>query len=454
MHADRPALRTGVAPGALPGIGHAWQLRTRPLEFLASLPAYGDLVEIGFGPRRAYVVCHPELVHHILSDGRTFDKGGPFMDKLQQIMGDSIGTCAHAPHRRRRQLVQPAFHPHRLRDYSHLMNRQIAAVLETWRDGQVIDAAAEMDEITARVAACTMFAADLGPATIAEVRHCLSVLLDGLFKRMTAPLPLLEKLPTPANRRFDAALTRLNAIVHQMVAAYRRSGNDHGDVLSMLLTARDESGGSLSDSEIRDEVVTLFLAGMETTASVLIWTLHLIGQHPEIEERLQAEVGTVTDGRTAGFDDLPKLRLTGRILAEALRLYPPAWLSTRVATQQAEVAGTVIPSGTAIVYSPYLIQRRADIFPDPEIFDPERWLPDCGPAPQRGAYVPFGGGARKCPGDVFGLTEATLALAAIAGQWTLHPLPGVRVTPQTRGPLRPDRLLLRIQRRSRHGHGS
>jgi pentalenene oxygenase len=368
------------------------------------------------------------------------------------VLGDGLGTCPHASHHYRRRLVQPAFSLDRIRRYADLMNRQIASRLSTWRDGQIIDAKAQISEITCKLAANTMFAADLATETVSEILPCLAVLFEGLFMRMTAPLPLMEKLPTPANRRFNVALARLNMLVYKVVAAYRHSNVDHGDLLSMLLAAQDDSGASLSDRQIRDEVVTMFLAGTETIASLTNWALYFLAEYPEVQKRLQAEIDTAVDERGAvAFDDLPNLQLTRNVLNESIRLFPPGWMFTRVTTAPVELTGSILPVGATILYSPYLIHRRPDAFQDPDLFNPDRWLPES-PAPARGAYIPFGGGTRRCVGDIFGLTEAALIIAQIASRWSLESVPGVRIKPLTRGTLQPNRLPLRLHRRTRSGN--
>jgi pentalenene oxygenase len=235
-----------------------------------------------------------------------------------------------------------------------------------------------------------------------------------------------------------------------MISTYRASGIDHGDVLSMLLTAADSDGsGGLSDEEIHDQVITLFLAGTETTAATLAWSLYLLGEHPPVAERVRAEVDATLSGRAAGWDDIPKLHLTQRVIIEALRLYPPVWIFTRVATRDTRLGAYSVRRGMTIAYSPYLLHRSPGVYDDPDSFDPDRWLPERSTADSRDAFVPFGAGARKCIGDVFGITEAVLALAAVAGQWTVDPVLDHPVQPAPRRPtLSPGRLPMWVRRRT------
>ncbi|MBH1934240.1 cytochrome P450 [Streptomyces sp. AV19] len=438
-----------TAPGALPLLGHALPLLRDPLGFLASLPARGELVQIGIGPQRVVMAFSPELIRQILLDDRTFDKSGPLFDQAREILGDGLVTCPHARHRGQRRMIQPAFHPTRLTAYAPVMTERISSVTDAWRNGQSIDVLSQMVALTSRVMLTTMFGTALGAAQTAQAMDDFTVLFSGLYKRVLQPA-WLRRLPHPVNRRFHRANARLRATVATLVAEHRthdtppagrrQDGTEHdSNLLSMLLAARDTGtdGRGLTAVELADETVTFFLGGIETTAAHLAWTLHLLAQHPDIEHRLHTEVDTVLAGRPPAPQDLPRLELTGWILTETLRLYPPAWLLNRTATADTHLAEHLIPAGTTIAFSPYLIQRHPGLYPDPERFDPDRWRT---PSSRRDAYLPFGGGARKCIGDAFALTEATLALAHIAAHWQLRPTPGARARTQVRATLRPQGL--------------
>ena len=435
-----------TVPGRWPVVGHTLTLWRRPLEFIASLPTYGDLVEVRLGPQRAFVVCCPDLAHQVLRDGRTFDKGGPFFTQVRTVVGDGLITCPHGPHQQQRRLLQPAFSQDRLVVYTAEMSRQLSATLEIWRDGQMIDVVAAMDEITARVSARTLFTATLSSEQSAGFLRNLTAVVEGIFLRMVMP-PGLARAPIPVNRRFNRALSRLDALTYEIINTYRHDGVDHGDLLSMMLAARNENGDALTDTEIRDQIVTFLAAGTETTATLLAWSFHLLGHHPEAAQRVQAEVDYVLDGRIAVHGDVARLDYTGRVLTETLRLYPPIWLLTRVLTTEATLAGRTLPAGTILLYSPYLIQRRPDLYPDPGLFDPDRWLPNHAAALPRGAFIPFGGGTRKCIGDTFSMLEATLALASITARWRLDPIPGLITRPHPRTSLRPHPLRMQLHQR-------
>lgn len=442
------------APGGLPLIGHLLPLVRDPLAFMSSLPAVGDVVEIRVGPARAVVVCDPELTRQVLADDATFDKGGPLIDRLREIIGDGLGVCPHSLHRRQRRLAQPAFHQARMPGYAGLMTGHITETLRSWSPGQILDVYAEMLDLTSAVLLSTMFSSSLPPGD--RLHHDMTTITDGLYRRMLSPKPL-NRLPTPGNRRYRRADARLHRVVGSVVADRRADGADHGDLLSALLEAGDDGTG-LSDAEIIANTMMFLLTGTETTASSLAWAFHLVAAHPEIERSLHAEVDAVLAGRPATHADLPRLDLTGRVITETLRLYPPGWLLTRTATRDVLLGGRRIRGNTTVIYSPYVLHRRADLFSAPERFDPDRWLPGR-PRPERHTLIPFSAGARKCVGDTFATTEATLTLASVASRWALRPVPGCPVTAARSAALYPRNLRMRADprhpvSRPRQGDGS
>lgn len=403
----------------------------RPLEFLSSLPDLGDLVVLRLGTRPAYLPCHPELVHQVLLNARVYDTGGPVKEKARPILGNGLITSDWADHRRQRRMVQPAFQQARIAGYGHVMRTECEALALAWKPGLTVDISDAMQGLTARITARALFATEMAPQSVAEIQHSLPLVVHGAYRQAMDPTGLFKKLPLRAHREFDAALARLNTLIQGIIAGQRRAGEDLDDVLSALLSARDENDAGLSDQEVHDQVMTLLLAGVETTASALAWAWHLLAANPAVEEALHAEVDEVLAGRTPEYADVPELALTQRILTETLRLYPPAWMFTRMTTQETELGGTRLPAGADVLVSPYVIHRIPELFPEPETFDPDRWLPARAGDVARGSYLPFGGGSRKCIGDVFGMTEATLALAALAARWRLHPAaPGTTVRPR------------------------
>lgn len=443
---------TARAPGAWPLLGHAVPLLRSPLSFLTTLPGHGDMVHIRIGPLKAVVVCDPELTHQVLLKDRMFDKGGPVMDRAEPLMGKGLATCPHRDHRRQRRLAQPAFHPTRMPGYAQIMAREIAAVTESWHEGQTIDVVREMMTLSGRVIIATLFANPHSAALLREVLDDAIVVATGFQKHLLMPR-ILGKIPTTGNRRYHHAHSRLRDTIGSIIADYRAGGVDHGDLLSMLLTAHEDSAQQhsdhgLSDSELYDVVISFFFAGMETTASVLSWAVHLLAQHPHIEQQLTAEVDTVLTSHTVSSTDLKKLELTGRVVTETLRLYPPAWVFTRTTATDTHFNGLHLPAGATVIYSSYLIHHRPDLYPDPERFDPDRWNDIHATRPSRGTFVPFGAGARKCIGDTFGMIEATIALATITAQWRLEPIPGKQIRPTAGLILNPKGLQMRAAARN------
>lgn len=440
-----------VAPGALPFVGHTLSLLHDPLRFVTSLPAHGDLVRIRIGPLEAIVVCTPELVRRVLVNDRIFDKDGPFFDRTREAFGDGLATCPHRLHRRQRRLAQPAFHPARLPGYARVMTKHVAEVSASWQDGQVLDVLSEMTTVTARTAVETMFSDALPSAVLGAVRDDFNTILANIYHRVVIPPPL-DKLLVVSNRRYDRAQARLRRIVGRVVTDRRADGTDRGDLLSTLLTARDPADNQgLSDTEIVDQAITFLLAGSETTANALAWALHLVARHPEVEHRLHAEADTVLAGAAARFEDLPQLGLAAGVVTEALRMYPPAWMLARATTTDTCLGGHAIPAGSVVFYSPYLLHHLPDPFPDPDRFDPDRWADGGGAPPPRDAFIPFAGGARKCIGDTFASTEATLALATLAARWRLRLLPGRHVHPARAVLLHPRGLWMRATSRTPAG---
>ncbi|WP_260867268.1 cytochrome P450 [Streptomyces sp. SAJ15] len=456
---ERP--RAGTAPGALPLLGHAIPLARAPLDFLTSMARHGELVEIRLGARPAHVVCGHGVAHEVFRDARTYDKGGPLFDKVRPIIGNGLASSPWEDHQRQRRLLQQAFQPDRMPGYAAVMGEEIDAVLRRWRPGRILDVGAALYELTTRITVRAMFRGRVEDDAVAELRRCLPVITRGVFTRTILPVDALHRLPTPANRRFDRALARLRRVIDRTIAGYGTTGGpgqgtaggpgkgttgagEGGgeDLMSLLIDAEDEeTGGRMSRREVHDQVMTLLLGGVETTANLVAWTFHVLGGEAGVEARLHAEVDEVLCGRPPGLADLPELEYTRRVLTEVLRQYPPFWLLNRITTREVELAGRRLPAGSTLVISPYALGRDPAVFPDPDRFDPDRWLPARAASLPRGAGFPFGGGARRCIGDRFGMTEALLVLATVAARWRLRPAGGspVRPTPMitlSPGPLR------------------
>jgi cytochrome P450 len=444
---DVGGLRAGRAPGAWPGLGHVPALLRDPLRLLGSLPEYGDLVEIRLGRRPAFVLCHPELARQVLTDFRTYDRTGPILDRVRLAMGNGLATARREDHRRQRLIMQPAFRRQYLAGYATLMRQEIATMMSTWHDGQRLDLVEEMFSLTTGIALRALFSTQISPADAEELRTALDVFLKGTYLR--AALPIAAKLPVPTNLRYARALASWREQVQRLISESRRLGADGDDLISRLVRSSDNEEEGLSDRELSDQVAVLLLAGGETTSSAVVWALHLLSSHPQILEALRGETDAILGREAARWEDLPRLELTTRVIHEALRLYPPAWVILRTSTREATLADRIIPAGSMLLFSPYILHHRADQFSAPEHFDPDRWLaPDPDRAmPRNASFLPFGTGATRCIGEDFGLAEATLIVSSIAARWDFTLEAGATVSPQTRLVLAPKRFPVHLAER-------
>ncbi|MEV7416094.1 cytochrome P450 [Streptomyces sp. NPDC089919] len=433
------------APGAWPLLGHAVPLLRDPLAFLRTLPGYGPLVRVRIGPRPTVAVCDPELTRGILLNDKLFDKGGPFWERVRDVTGKTnIIACPHAHHRRLRGLVQPAFRRELIPGYADLMTTGINAAADGWRDGQVRDLLADVHDLTIKVTLDTLMYGTLPPHRLERLVGDIGTFLNAIYWRMFLP-PGVAALPLPFNRRFEQAAERIMATIDQFIAERRTVEDAPADLLAMLL-AETGAEGSLTDTELGEQAFAFFGAGVETTASAITWALYLVSCHPGIERRLHQEVDEVTGGAPVSRQHLPGLGLTRAIVTEALRLYPPGWFLTRTLTADTDLAGHRLPAGTDLIYSAYLVHRDAALYDRPDRFDPDRWLRR--PAPARTSFVAFGGGARKCVGDEFAMTEAVLAVAAIAARWRLTRVAPHRIRPSLSAAPIPAGLRMKVTART------
>lgn len=418
--------------------GQMFTFRRDPLAFLGRLRTYGDVVSYTLGPERVVFVNHPDAIRDVLvTHQRNFTKGRG-LAWIKYFLGEGLLTSEGDFHRRQRRLVQPAFHRQRVATYGTIMTTCGRRTQQRWQPGTTLDMAEEMMHVTLAIASKTFFDADI-EADAKDIGTALTTLME-MFPRFMLPfMQLVQKLPLPSNRRAEQARRQLDAIIYRLIKERRASGRDAGDLLSMLLMAQDDEGDGtgMSDQQLRDEAMTLILAGHETTANWLTWTWYLLSQHPDVEARLHAELATVLGGRVPTVDDIPPLSYTRMVLTESLRLYPPAWIIGRRAINDYAIGPYHIPARTLITMSPYVIQHDARYYPDPAVFDPQRWLPATESSHPKFAFFPFGGGPRQCIGESFAWMEATLLLATLAQLWQLRLAPGHTVTLQPLITLRP-----------------
>lgn len=428
-----------MVPGRLPLLGHTLSLLGSPFRFLSLLRAHGEVVRIYLGPLPVYLVTSPELAWQVLAtDADKFDKGIIF-DKVRPLFGNGLANSNGNFYRRQRRLVQPAFHRKQIAGYVHTMARAASSLAESWRPGGIVAVDTQMENLALTIVGRALFSTELGRDAIAEVQRSMPILIKYVAVRAFAP-KLVERLPIPVNRRFDEAAARFRRVVAEVIAAARAEGKDHGDLLSMLLLARDEdTGEGMTDQQIHDEVVTILTAGAETTGVALAWFFHELGQHPEVQRRFHAEIDQVLAGRMATFDDIPKLEYTQRIISEVLRKYPLLILMRRARTD-VDLGGVHIQPGTEVALSQYALHHNPHLYPDPARFDPDRWLPDQAAKLPKGAFIPFGAGLRHCPGYSFAETEITIVAATVAARWRLVPVAGKPVHPKLTVTMRPNQL--------------
>ncbi|MCM6778445.1 cytochrome P450 [Nocardia sp. CDC159] len=437
------------ARGRLPVVGHLAAFARAPLGFLSSIPEQGNLVRIKLGSLDAVVVCDANLTRKLLLDDRVFDKGGQIFDRAYDALRDGLATCPHAVHRRLRPLIQPTFNPARIPAYSATMSEKIAAVTESWRDGEVLDVTAEMLKLASSTAAAVFFGgSELDATDRDQVMADMATLFNGVFRVAMMP-PSLYRLPIPGNNAHRDAVMRSRRVLAEIIARHRTSASGPDSLLSALLTARSDDGRRLSDAEISDQVISFFMAGTDTTATTLAWALYFVDRNPAVAQRLREEVDNVLGGRVARFEDLSDLQVTKQIITETLRMRSPVWMLTRKVSEDTELGGYRLPAGTVVLYSNYVLHHRRDLLPDPDRFDPDRWDPYNPDRPPRDAIIPFGFGPRKCIGDKFAMTETTLALATIVNRWQLSTLSDREVKPVVSSVImHPRRLRMRARTRA------
>ena len=410
--------------------------RSDPLGLLERLAAYGDVVTIDVPGSAAYLLNHPDLVRDVLVTGhRSFHKG-PTIQAAKMLLGESLLTSEDETHLRRRRLIQPMFHHERIATYAASMVRFAERAAERWGDGEQVDIQAEMSALTLAVVGDTLFGTDVDERRSATVRRALTDTL-GMFDRVYSPLfRLLVRLPSPTMRRYRRVESDLNRVIAEMIAERRAAGASGGDLLSLLLRAREDETG-LTDDQVRDEALTLFLAGHETTAIALSWTLFLLARHPEVEEKLVAEIDGALGSRLPGAADLHNLRYTEAVFNEGLRLYPPAYVIGREALADCALGGWRCAAGTTIYFAPWVLHRDARHFPEPERFRPERWLDGSTAHLPKYAYIAFGGGPRICIGERFAMMEGVLVLATLLRRVRLEmagpdptPFPSITLRPE------------------------
>jgi cytochrome P450 len=442
---DSVSARSSKTP---PGPRGHWLLGSMPdflndsLGYLRRMAQdYGDVVRYRVAHMIWYQVNHPDGIACILQENnRNYGKGALTLGILRPVAGNGLFLSEGEFWLRQRRLMQPTFHHKHLAGFGAMIVEATQARLERWEayasSGQPLDIMSEMSALTSDVVSRVLFSTPAGDS--AGVAQAVSTLAEDIGYRFAVPFYPPPPVPTPRNRRQRAALAALDRATYEIIAARRRGDTNGDDLLSLLLNVRDEeTGEGMSDRQLRDEVITLFVAGHETTAVALTWVWHLLAAHPDAAERVRTEQAGVLGDRVPAAADLPQLTYTRMVIDETMRLYPPAWITNRQALADDEICGYHIPAGAIVLLSPYVLHRHPDYWNRPDTFDPERFTPERSAGRPHYAYFPFGGGPRQCIGKGLALIEMQLILAAVAQRFRLRHAPGHAAVPQGQLTLRP-----------------
>jgi cytochrome P450 len=423
-----------------PWLGPTLEVQRDPLGFLFKVAQqHGDVAQIDFIGVKAFLVTHPRDVERILVEKqRSYPKQTRGYRALRLILGNGMLTSEGSFWLRQRRLAQPAFHRERLKGFLELMTSSTEGMIDAWKPklgGPAFDIAPEMMSLTLKIVCEALMSTDVGSHT-GEVGEALSTILAECLHRTVSPLLLPLSVPSPRNRRFVRARAVLDGVVNELIAARRKQGEPYlgpggrADLLSMLMSAKDEdTGEQMTDAQLRDEVMTLILAGHETTANALTWTLSLLSRHSDVERKLRAELAQVLGNGPVTLEALSRLTYLESVLKESMRLYPPVWSLARLVTEDDTLGGYRIPARSIVLMSPYITHRDPRFWPNPEGFDPDRWSQPDEHRP-RYAYFPFSGGPRKCIGDVFAMMEAKVVLATLLPKVKLTLAPGETPHPE------------------------
>jgi cytochrome P450 len=389
-------------------------LRRDPLRaFLSARARWGPCVRVPLGKRTFYLVADPAAARHVLVDNaRNYTKDTFSYGLLRRVLGDGVLTSDGAAWRRQRRIVQPAFHRAQVAALAAHVVAQVDATIARWPRGADVDVGEAMTALGLHAVSAAILGVDIGADADAVGTHLMAA-LEHLMARTNSLVAWPESWPLPAERRFRAHVAALDAIVDRIILARRRGRGDGADLVAALLEARDEDGGRLADAEIRDQVKTFLLAGHETTANLLTWTFGLLAAHPAAEARVRREIDEVLAGAPPTAGHVAALVEIERVLLEAMRLYPPIWLVERRAIEADTIRGAPVPAGAPVAVCQYVLHRDPDVWPDPDRFDPDRFTPAADAARPRGAYLPFGAGARTCIGEGFAMMQAKLVVARV-----------------------------------------
>jgi cytochrome P450 len=439
-----PSVKAGIFGG------HFLKFRRDPTGFLANLAKLGDVTFVKLGGKPAYFLNHPDLIRDLLGTSNAKFIKGRALQRSKKLLGEGLLTSEGETHLRQRRMIQPAFHREKIITYAGVMTEYAAKMADEWQDGEVRDIDKEMMRLTLQIVGKTLFSANVDDEAD-EVGAALTAIIE-MFNYLLLPFSeLLEKLPIPHARRFNRAKETLDKVIYGIINERRNLGEDKGDLLSMLLFAQDEEGGEgMSDQQVRDECLTLFLAGHETTANALTWTFYLLSQNPEKLTKLHEELDRILpNGKIPSMEDLPNLKYAESVLAESMRLFPPAWAIGRLAIKEHEFGGYKVPKGALVLLSPFITHRDRRFWEDADKFIPERWEKlSVKEAGNKFIYLPFSKGVRSCIGESFAWTEGILLIATLLRKRKLYLMPEQKIGLSPLMTLRPKYgMKMRIEKR-------
>jgi cytochrome P450 len=429
--------------------GHFRTFRRNPTDFLTRLSKLGDVTTFNIWKQPAFFINHPDLIRDLLVTSHAKFMKGRALQRAKGLLGEGLLTSEKEFHLRQRRMIQPAFHRSRINEYARTMIEFGETMANEWRSGEVRDVDKEMMRLTLRIVGKTLFNSNVA-GTTGEVGAAMTTIVS-MFNFMLFPFSeLLEKLPLPPIKKLKHARRTLDDLIYKIIDERRKSGEDAGDLLSTLLMAQDEeTGGAMTDRQVRDECLTLFLAGHETTANALVWTFYLLSQNPKAEAKFHAEIDEVLGANAVTPEHYSRLKYTEQILAESMRLFPPAWTVGRLAIEAHEFNGFPIPPEALVLASPFVMQRDSRFWENAGEFQPERWenisIKEAG---NKFVYFPFSKGVRSCIGESFAWMEGVLLLAILGRKWKLKLLPEQKIGLQAMITLRPKfGMKMQIERR-------
>ncbi len=423
-------LENNLPPSIKAGLfgGHFFKFRRRPTELLTELSRLGDITYLRMFNQPAYFLNHPDLIRDLLITSNTKFEKGRALKRAKNLLGDGLLTSEGEKHLRQRRMIQPSFHRQRIAEYAKAMTEYSDRMRDEWQDGEVRDIDKEMMRLTLQIVGKTLFNANVDNESD-EVGQAMTTIIE-MFDYLLIPFSeLLEKLPLPQSNRFKKSKETLDEVIYSIIDERRKSGEDKGDLLSMLLLAQDEEDGrGMTDEQVRDEALTLFLAGHETTANAMTWTFYLLSQNPEKAAKLHEELDQILNGKTPSLEDVANLKYTEAVFAESMRLFPPAWAIGRLSIEEHKFGEYDIPKGALILLSPYVTQRDARFWENADAFYPERWeKQSIKEASNKLIYFPFSKGVRSCIGESFAWMEGILLVATLAQKWKLSLMPEQKI---------------------------